>query len=113
LLQSVESNQRRGHNNARFFEIGLCFSGVKADEQASKLAGVISANRFDAQWSGDLMPDNPAQSDERITDNSAEIGLDNAILLCKTASIPEITLFCELNEIYTHNSTQVIQVCCN
>ncbi len=56
LLQSVESNQRRGHNNARFFEIGLCFSGVKADEQASKLAGVISGNRFDAQWSGDLMP---------------------------------------------------------
>jgi phenylalanyl-tRNA synthetase beta chain len=56
LLQSVESNQRRGHNNARFFEIGLCFSGVKADEQASKLAGVISGNHFDAQWSGDLMP---------------------------------------------------------
>jgi phenylalanyl-tRNA synthetase beta chain len=49
LLQSVESNQRRGHNNARFFEIGLCFSGVNADEQASKLAGVISGYRFDAQ----------------------------------------------------------------
>ncbi|CAB5502777.1 Phenylalanyl-tRNA synthetase beta chain (EC [Bathymodiolus thermophilus thioautotrophic gill symbiont] len=56
LLQSVESNQRRGHNNARFFEIGLCFSGVKANEQSNKLAGVISGNRFDAQWSGDLMP---------------------------------------------------------
>ncbi|SGZ59189.1 Phenylalanyl-tRNA synthetase beta chain [Bathymodiolus thermophilus thioautotrophic gill symbiont] len=56
LLQSVESNQRRGHNNARFFEIGLCFSGVKANEQSNKLAGIISGNRFDAQWSGDLMP---------------------------------------------------------
>ncbi|WP_348676443.1 phenylalanine--tRNA ligase subunit beta, partial [uncultured Candidatus Thioglobus sp.] len=28
LLQTVESNQRRGHTNARFFEIGLCFNGV-------------------------------------------------------------------------------------
>ncbi|SMN14293.1 Phenylalanyl-tRNA synthetase beta chain [uncultured Candidatus Thioglobus sp.] len=56
LLQSVESNQRRGHNNARFFEIGLCFSGVKAEEQSNKLAGVVSGNRFDAQWLGDLMP---------------------------------------------------------
>ncbi|MDC9715229.1 MAG: phenylalanine--tRNA ligase subunit beta [Gammaproteobacteria bacterium] len=56
LLQSVESNQRRGHNNARFFEIGLCFSGVKVAEQSNKLAGVVSGNRFDAQWSGDLIP---------------------------------------------------------
>ncbi len=53
LLQTVESNQRRGHTNARFFEIGLCFGGVKADEQTNKLAGVVSGNRFESQWSGD------------------------------------------------------------
>jgi phenylalanyl-tRNA synthetase beta chain len=56
LLQTVESNQRRGHTDARFFEIGLCFGGVKADEQSNKLAGVISGNRFDAQWSGEPQP---------------------------------------------------------
>ncbi|MDG2353532.1 MAG: phenylalanine--tRNA ligase subunit beta [Gammaproteobacteria bacterium] len=56
LLQTVESNQRRGHTDARFFEIGLCFGGVKADEQSNKLAGVVSGNRFDAQWSTDLQP---------------------------------------------------------
>ena len=53
LLQTVESNQRRGHANARFFEIGLCFGGVHADEQANKLAGIVAGNRFEAQWSGD------------------------------------------------------------
>ncbi|MDG2394851.1 phenylalanine--tRNA ligase subunit beta [Candidatus Thioglobus sp.] len=56
LLQTVESNQRRGHTDARFFEIGLCFSGVNADEQSNKLAGVISGNRFDAQWSSETQP---------------------------------------------------------
>ena len=56
LLQTVESNQRRGHTDARFFEIGLCFGGVKADEQSNKLAGVVSGNRFDAQWSTELQP---------------------------------------------------------
>lgn len=56
LLQTVESNQRRGHTDARFFEIGLCFGGVQAHEQSNKLAGIISGNRFDAQWSTDLQP---------------------------------------------------------
>ncbi|ALE52992.1 phenylalanyl-tRNA synthetase subunit beta [Candidatus Thioglobus autotrophicus] len=56
LLQTVESNQRRGHTDARFFEIGLCFAGVKADEQSNKLAGIVSGNRFDAQWSGETQP---------------------------------------------------------
>jgi len=56
LLQTVESNQRRGHTDARFFEIGLCFGGVKADEQSNKLAGVASGNRFGAQWSTDPQP---------------------------------------------------------
>ena len=53
LLQTVESNQRRGHTNARFFEIGLCFDGIKAEEQSQKIAGVITGNRFDDQWSNE------------------------------------------------------------
>ncbi len=56
LLQTVESNQRRGHTDARFFEIGLCFGGVQADQQSNKLAGIVSGNRFDAQWSSTLQP---------------------------------------------------------
>jgi len=56
LLQTVESNQRRGHIDARFFEIGLCFDGVEANKQSNKLAGIITGNRFDAQWSGDVTP---------------------------------------------------------
>ncbi len=51
LLQSVESNQRRGHTNARFFELGLCFDGVEAQQQSQKIAGIISGNRFSEQWS--------------------------------------------------------------
>ncbi len=56
LLQTVESNQRRGHTDARFFEIGLCFDGIKTDEQSNKLAAIVTGNRFDAQWSADLQP---------------------------------------------------------
>lgn len=56
LLQTVESNQRRGHTNARFFEIGLCFNGIKENEQSNKLAGIVSGNRFSSQWSADLTP---------------------------------------------------------
>ena len=53
LLQTVESNQRRGHNNARFFELGLCFAGLKANQQIQKIAGIISGNRYHQQWSGE------------------------------------------------------------
>ncbi len=56
LLQTLESNQRRGHSDARFFEIGLCFAGVEASKQSNKLAGIITGNRFDAQWSGEPTP---------------------------------------------------------
>ena len=56
LLQTLESNQRRGHNDARFFEIGLCFEGVEANKQSNKLAGIVTGNRFDAQWSGESAP---------------------------------------------------------
>lgn len=53
LLQSVEFNQRRGHNNVRFFEMGLCFDGVNANQQTNKLAGIVAGNRFNAQWGSD------------------------------------------------------------
>ncbi|WXU00024.1 MAG: Phenylalanine--tRNA ligase beta subunit [Catillopecten margaritatus gill symbiont] len=56
LLQTVESNQRRGHTNARFFEVGLCFAGVEASKQSNKLAGIVTGNRFDAQWSDESTP---------------------------------------------------------
>ncbi len=56
LLQSVESNQRRGHSDARFFEMGLCFEGVEANQQSNKLAGIISGNRFNAQWGSETTP---------------------------------------------------------
>ncbi len=53
LLQTVESNQRRGHTDGRFFEIGLCFDGVKADEQSNRVAGIVTGNRHEAQWSSE------------------------------------------------------------
>lgn len=56
LLQSVASNQRRGHNNARFFEVGLCFKGIVANQQSNKLAGIVSGNRFNAQWGCETTP---------------------------------------------------------
>ncbi len=56
LLQSVESNQRRGHSDVRFFEIGLCFDGVEANKQSNKLAGIVSGNRFNAQWASETTP---------------------------------------------------------
>ncbi|MBW5288836.1 MAG: Phenylalanyl-tRNA synthetase beta chain [Candidatus Ruthia sp. Apha_13_S6] len=56
LLQTVKSNQRRGHTDARLFEIGLCFDGIKVDDQSNKLAAIVTGNRFDAQWSADLQP---------------------------------------------------------
>jgi phenylalanyl-tRNA synthetase beta chain len=50
LLQTVQTNQRRGHTNARFFESGLCFRGVSVDQQEQKIAGVICGQRYDLQW---------------------------------------------------------------
>ena len=50
LLQTVQTNQRRGHNNARFFESGLCFKGVSVDQQEQKIAGIICGQRHDLQW---------------------------------------------------------------
>ena len=50
LLQTIESNARRGHHNARFFELGLCFGGISADDQVQKIAGAISGERYNPQW---------------------------------------------------------------
>ena len=50
LLQAVQTNQRRGHNNARFFESGLCFKGVSVDQQEQKIAGIVCGQRYDSQW---------------------------------------------------------------
>ena len=50
LLQVMQTNQRRGYVNARFFELGLCFSGVDISEQIVKIAGIVSGNRFGKQW---------------------------------------------------------------
>ena len=50
LLQTVQTNQRRGHNNARFFELGLCFKGVSVDQQEQKIAGIVCGQRYDLQW---------------------------------------------------------------
>ena len=53
LLQTIESNQRRGHHNARFFESGLCFGGISADDQVQKIAGAIAGDRFSAEWASE------------------------------------------------------------
>ena len=50
LIHSAKSNIRRGHINLRFFEMGLCFSGLKVEDQVQKVAGIISGNRYDSQW---------------------------------------------------------------
>ena len=52
LIQSAKSNIRRGHHNARFFELGQCFTGTLVEDQVQKIAGIICGNRNDSQWSG-------------------------------------------------------------
>ena len=54
LLETVKMNRRRGHQNARFFETGLSFSGTSVEDQKQKVAGIVCGNRFESQWgSGD------------------------------------------------------------
>jgi phenylalanyl-tRNA synthetase beta chain len=50
LIDSAKSNFRRGHHNLRFFELGLCFSGIELEGQTQKIAGIISGNRYNSQW---------------------------------------------------------------
>jgi phenylalanyl-tRNA synthetase beta chain len=50
LIDSAKSNIRRGHLNLRFFELGLCFSGIEVEGQIQKIAGIISGNRHNSQW---------------------------------------------------------------
>ena len=44
LIDTAKSNMRRGHHNARFFELGLCFSGTDVDGQIQKIAGIVSVS---------------------------------------------------------------------
>ena len=53
LLQTIGSNQRRGHLNAKFFESGLCFGGISADDQIQKIAGAITGERHSPQWASE------------------------------------------------------------
>ncbi|MBT6142712.1 MAG: phenylalanine--tRNA ligase subunit beta, partial [Gammaproteobacteria bacterium] len=50
LIQSAKSNIRRGHHNARFFELGQCFTGTLVEDQVQKIAGIICGNRHESQW---------------------------------------------------------------
>jgi phenylalanyl-tRNA synthetase beta chain len=50
LIQSAKSNIRRGHHNARFFELGQCFTGTLVEDQVQKIAGIICGNRHELQW---------------------------------------------------------------
>ncbi|MDB4026155.1 phenylalanine--tRNA ligase subunit beta [Candidatus Thioglobus sp.] len=52
LIQSAKSNIRRGHHNARFFELGQCFTGTLVEDQVQKIAGIICGNRYESQWAG-------------------------------------------------------------
>ena len=52
LIDTAKSNMRRGHHNSRFFELGLCFSGIDVEGQVQKIAGIISGNRHNLQWAG-------------------------------------------------------------
>jgi len=52
LIQSAKSNIRRGHHNARFFELGQCFKGTMVEDQVQKIAGIICGNRHESQWAG-------------------------------------------------------------
>ncbi len=47
LLQTLESNQRRGHCDARFFEIGLCFDGSMRMHKMHKKISVLLRNFID------------------------------------------------------------------
>ncbi|MDA9357240.1 phenylalanine--tRNA ligase subunit beta, partial [Candidatus Thioglobus sp.] len=50
LIQSAKLNIRRGHHNARFFELGQCFTGTLVEDQVQKIAGIICGNRHNSQW---------------------------------------------------------------
>ena len=53
LLKAVDTNKRNGHLDCRFFEVGLCFDGVKEEQQVKKLASVITGNKYQTHWRND------------------------------------------------------------
>ena len=74
LIDTAKSNMRRGHHNARFFELGLCFSGTDVDGQIQKIAGIISGNRHNLQWAG---------ADREVDFFDAKSDVEALLNLCK------------------------------
>ena len=74
LIDTAKSNMRRGHHNARFFELGLCFSGTDVDGQVQKIAGIISGNRHNLQWAG---------ADREVDFFDAKSDVEALLNLCK------------------------------
>lgn len=50
LLKSIDTNKRNGSLDCRFFETGLCFDGIKEEQQVKKLAAVITGNKYKTHW---------------------------------------------------------------
>ena len=74
LIDSAKSNFRRGHHNLRFFELGLCFSGIEVEGQTQKIAGIISGNRHNSQW---------ADSDREVDFFDAKSDVESLLNLSK------------------------------
>jgi len=95
LIQSAQSNIRRGHQNSRFFEVGLCFSGTEVEDQVQKIGGLISGNRYDSQWGGsdqevdffDVKSDVEALLSQSNKDYSFEVAEHPALQMGQTAKI--------------------------
>jgi phenylalanyl-tRNA synthetase beta chain len=50
LLKSIDTNKRNGNLDCHFFEVGLCFDGIKKEQQNKKIAGVITGNKTKNTW---------------------------------------------------------------
>lgn len=50
LLQTTINNQRYGQKSSKIFETGICFFGLKPEEQIEKIAGVINGNYYPKNW---------------------------------------------------------------
>jgi len=87
LLQTVEMNQRRGHHNARFFEVGLCFSGISVDDQRQKIAGIICGERFKSQWGS---PEREVDFFDAKSDVESLLGLSSNDYLFEAAEHPAL-----------------------
>ena len=89
LIHSAKSNIRRGHINLRFFEMGLCFSGLKVEDQVQKVAGIISGNRYDSQWGA---KDQEADFFDAKSDLEALLNLSKNDYIFEAAEHPALQL---------------------